>query len=122
MSQETEKLQQSISDLEHALSFEKKIEKDSFYFSGISKSFETCFEYAWKYFKQLVLEEGVDVYSPKDAIKRAGQMGFVDHVELWLKFLETRNKAVHDDIGVSTEDYLQLIKDFYKEVKSLNIV
>ena len=46
---EDPKLRQAIADLEHALGFSKEAKDDRFYFAGITKSFETCVEYAWKY-------------------------------------------------------------------------
>jgi len=78
-----EKLKKAIEALEHSLTYEEKVKKDNFYFSGISKSYEVCLEYAWKYFKRRGTEEGVEIYSPKEAIKIAGRMGLIDNVEKW---------------------------------------
>lgn len=113
------KLIDSIKGLEHALSFKNKIDKDEFYFSGISKSFEVCLEYTWKYLKKKTQEEGFEVYSPKEAIKYAGKMKLIDNVEKWLDFLKDRNMAVHDYLGVSDEAYLETIENFLSEVKKL---
>jgi len=116
---ESDKLKESVKNLEHALSFLGKGKKDPFYFSGIAKSFEICFEYAWKSFKQRITEEGIEVFSPKDSIKQAGRIGLIDDVEQWLDFLHDRNLAVHDYLGVSDEDYLKTIQHFFREVKKL---
>lgn len=113
------KLVDSIKALEHALRFKKEADKDQFYFFGISKSFEVCLEYAWKYLKKKVQEEGFEVYSPKEAIKYAGKMKLIDNVEKWLDFLKDRNMAVHDYLGVSDETYLETIEDFLTEVKMI---
>lgn len=113
------KLRTSIEDLEHALNFANKIEKDGFYYAGISKCFEISLEYAWKYFKRKALEEGLEVFSPKDAIRCAGQMKIIGNVEKWLNFLEDRNLAVHDYLGISREDYLKTIRSFLDEAKKL---
>lgn len=114
-----DKLKAAIQALGHALSFEKKIKQDKFFLAGIAKSFETCLEYAWKYFKRRALDEGFEPYSPKESIKYAGRIGLIDDVEAWLSFLEDRNDAVHDYEGVSDKDYLQTIKAFYREVKRI---
>ncbi len=114
-----EKLSASIAALEHALSFEKEAKKDPFFFSGIVKSFEVCFEYAWKHFKREADGRGLEVYSPKDAIRVAGQLGLIEDVERWLGFLTDRNFAVHDYIGISNEEYLKTIKAFLVEVKKI---
>ena len=113
------KLAEAVKDLEHALSFIKKPDSDKVYFAAVSKNFETCFEYAWKHLKRKVTAEGVDAYSPKEVIKQAGRLGFIDEVEAWLKFLEDRNLAVHDYLGVKDEDYLKTIRAFLPEARKL---
>ena len=116
---DNKKLLESIASFEHALSFRKKIKEDSFYFLGLAKSFEICLEYCWKYFKKRVEDEGLEAFSPRDAIKLAGRLEIIDSVEIWLNFLETRNRAVHDYLGVPSEEYLEAIDEFAKEVKKL---
>ena len=117
--EELTKLEESINDLEHALSFIDKANKDQFYFAGISKSYEVCLEYAWKYLKRRAVDEGLEVFSPKEAIKIAGKLKLIDNVEKWLDFLKDRNLAVHDYLGIEDEDYLKTIQEFLKEVKKL---
>lgn len=117
--EEKDKLKESVAEFEHALNFIEQAKSDQFYFSGISKSFEVCFEYAWKYMKRRAIEEGLEVASPKDAIRHAGRLGLVDDVEKWFDFLKDRNLAVHDYLGISDEDYLKTIRDFSAEVKRL---
>lgn len=117
--EEGDKLQESIEALDHALGFLDKAQKDEFYFSGISKSFEVCLEYAWKYLKRRGMDEGFEVYSPKEAIKLAGRLKWIDDVEKWLNFLEDRNLAVHDYLGIADKDYLKTIQEFLVEVKKL---
>jgi nucleotidyltransferase substrate binding protein (TIGR01987 family) len=114
-----DKLKKSVKNLEHALSFGKKAGEDEFYFAGIAKSFESCLEYAWKYFKRRAEEEGFEAYSPKESIKYAGRMGLIDDVESWLDFLEDRNDAVHNYAGISNADYLKTIKAFFLAVKKI---
>lgn len=116
-----EKLLKSIKEMEHALSFEKKALEDEFYFCGIAKSYEVCLEYAWKFFKRRATDEGLEIYSPKEAIKAAGRLGLIDNVEDWLDFLQDRNLAVHDYLGVSNEEYLKTINKFFKEVQKLKL-
>lgn len=115
------KFKTSIDELEHALSFKDKVSKDRFYFSGISKTFETCIEYAWKYFKRKAVDESLEIYSPKDAVKAAGGMGIIDNVENWLGYINNRNLAVHDYLGISDEEYLASIENFLIDVKKISI-
>lgn len=114
------KLKDSIADLEHALTHLEKAKKDNFYFAGISKEFEVCFEYAWKYLKQKVEADGLEAASPKEAIKQAGHIGLIKDVEKWLSFLQDRNIAVHDYLGMSNADYLKTIQQFFSEVKKFS--
>lgn len=114
-----DKLNESIKALDNAMKFFDKAKKDRFYFSGISKSFEVCLEYAWKHFKRKAIDAGLEIYSPKDAIKAAGRLKLIDNVEKWLDFIEDRNLAVHDYLGMSDEDYLDTIREFSAEVRKL---
>lgn len=113
------KLEESIKALEDAMKYLPKAKENQFYFSGISKSFEVCLEYAWKYLKRMAVSEGLEIYSPKEAIKAAGRLKIIDNVEKWLDFLTDRNLAVHDYLGISNEDYLKTIGAFLIEVEKL---
>lgn len=116
---EPDKFEESIHHLDHALGFLKQAKPDPVYFAAVSKCFEVCLEYAWKDLKRRVVQEGIEVYSPKEVIKQAGRLGFIDNVEKWLDFLEDRNLAVHDYLGVSDEDYLKTIREFLPAVRKL---
>jgi len=109
----------SLRNLEQSLEYLKKAKEEQVYAAAIAKNFETCLEYAWKYLKQRATDEGVEVYSPKEAIKQAGRLGIVDDVEKWLSFLEVRNLAVHDYLGLSDDEYLKAIQAFLPEAKKL---
>ena len=120
MGEETKKdLEQAISELEHALDYLEDAQRDSFFYAGISKCFEVCFEYSWKYLRRLCMDQGLEVYGPRDVLKTAGRLGLIKDVEKWLDFLTDRNIAVHNYTGMSQSDYLQTAKDFLIEVKRL---
>ena len=116
---EREKLADAVVKLARALTFEKKAKSDHFYSAGLAKSFEICFEYAWKYFRRAAAEHGLDAFSPRDAIKTAGRLGLIGDVEAWLGYLEDRNLSVHDYLGIHDQDYLKTIKAFYLSAKDL---
>lgn len=113
------KLEQSIGELEHALSYSSRIEEDIIYLAAISKCFESCLEYSWKYLRRLVIKEGIEVYSPKDTIRNAGRMDLIEDVELWIKFINIRNIAVHDYQSISDEDYIAIVRSFLVAAKKL---
>ena len=116
---EREKLEDAVDKLARALTFEKKAKSDPFYSAGLAKSFEICFEYAWKYFRRVAAEHGLDAFSPRDAVKTAGRLGLIGDVETWLGYLEDRNLSVHDYLGVHDKDYLKTIKSFQLSVREL---
>ena len=116
---ERKKLEQSVKDLQHALEFLDKAKKDTFFSAGITKCFEVSMEYAWKYFKAMLACEGLDAYSPKEAIKLAGRAGWIDNVEQWLDYLEDRNLAVHDYLGMGDPDVSETIRSYLQDVSRL---
>jgi nucleotidyltransferase substrate binding protein (TIGR01987 family) len=106
------KFEQSLEALRHALTFEAQASRDSFYFGGIAKAFETSMEYAWKYFRAEAISAGFEVPSPREAIKLAANLGMLEDLDAWLGLLKTRNVAVHDYIGFPRDEYLSQIKLF----------
>lgn len=114
-----QKLETSVQKLQKALGRLKEAREDPVVLAGIGKWFEVCLEYAWKYLKQRVEHEGLEAQSPREAIKRAGQIELIGNVEEWLDFLKDRNFAVHDYLGVSDESYLETIQAFSKAVKEI---
>jgi nucleotidyltransferase substrate binding protein (TIGR01987 family) len=115
-----DKWKQSVADLEHALDFEDRIAEDHFYFAGIAKSFEICFEYTWKALKRRAIDEGLEIYSPRETLKAAGRLGLIEDVEQWLGFLHDRNLAMHNYLGLEDKDYLETIKAFLIQAKKLS--
>lgn len=113
------KLLDTFKKLEHSMKYESQICDDSIYFDAISKNFESCMEYAWKFLKRLVESQGFEAYSPKETIKLSGKIHVIDHVEKWLDFLNDRNLAVHDYIGIDDSSYMDTIKEFMLEIKIL---
>lgn len=114
---DTQKLASTLETLKKAL--KQKAKADPVIAAGIAKCFETAFEYAWKFMKQTVNENGLEAYSPRDAIKAAGKTNLIEDVDLWLGFLEDRNLSVHDYIGISNEEYLRTIRQFLVEAQKL---
>ena len=62
---------------------------------GIIQAFEVCFELGWKVLKDVLLEGGQVLASPRDVIKQAAQNGIITDAELWLRGLEDRNLSTH---------------------------
>jgi nucleotidyltransferase substrate binding protein (TIGR01987 family) len=112
-----QKFEESVKILQEALVYKKKAADNRIYYDAISKAFEVALEYGWKYLKARVEEEGIDVVSPKDAMRRAGEVGLIDNVEQWIGFLNARNLAVHDYLGIPSDDYLNIAAEFLLAAK-----
>lgn len=116
MTLKNNELQKSIRELDQAL---KSKRMDDIQFDAICKRFEVCFEYTWKHFKQVSNDAGVEIYTPKDAIKEAVKMKLISNLDLWLDFLHERNLSVHNYYSGDPDETLKKIKAFAKAVKSI---
>lgn len=106
--------------LRSALEFYDENPKEHFIcFLAVSKAFEVATEHAWKELKQRVEAEGVEVVSPKDAIRQAAKMKLIKSAEEWLDYVNTRNSSVHDYFGISEKDFVELSRQFLKETEKV---
>lgn len=76
--------------------------------AGCIQYFEFSFELAWKTIKRIAEEEGLaDCNSPKSALKAAFSNGWIEHEEVWLGMLSSRNKMSHT---YSADDAIDLFE------------
>ena len=116
----SEKLKESIKQIESALEFYDANPKEHYMrFLTVSKAFEVATEHAWKELKQRVESEGVEALSPKDAIRQAAKMKMIDSAEDWLEYINTRNSSVHDYFGISQKDFVELARKFLAAAKQV---
>jgi nucleotidyltransferase substrate binding protein (TIGR01987 family) len=52
--------------------------------------FEFTFELAWKKVKTFCNDQTIEVYSPREVIKTAFQIGLIDESLMWLEMLKLR--------------------------------
>lgn len=78
-------------------------------------------EYAWKFFKRHAEDEGVEIFSPKDAVRAAAASNLIDDPEIWIRFINDRNLSVHDYLGIDDEEYMKSIKQFVEECERLQV-
>lgn len=88
-------------------------------FAALAKAFETTFEYAWKLFKREADQAGLEVYSPRDALKAAAKLDLIQDLSAWNEFLNARNLSVHDYVGMDDKGYIEVIGRFRSEVKKM---
>lgn len=68
---------------------------------GAIQRFEFAFELCWRLMKRLLAVEGVDVRTPREALQRAFQAGWLDDEETWLTLLRARiaSTRAYDEAG-----------------------
>lgn len=87
--------------------------------AGILHFFQMTFELCWKTLKDKLADEGIDVASPKETIKRAFAVGLIPDAEPWLDALLNRNIFTHaydeemarQALNRVLERYLPMVRD-----------
>lgn len=113
------KLVESSELFSRALAALRKSPTDRLAFAGASKCFEVAFEYAWKWFKRQADDAGFEVYGPRDSMKAAAQLGLIQDIQRWERFLHARNLSVHDYLGISDAEFLEAMSDFDRALAEL---
>lgn len=62
---------------------------------GTIQRFEFTIELYWKVLKRLLEAEGIQAATPREALRRAFQAGWIDDEEAWLEILQNRNLTSH---------------------------
>lgn len=82
--------------------------------------FEFTFELAWKTTMRAAQKEGMQSgASPKQVIKAAFKVGWIDDDVLWLKLLEDRNRTSHAYDQIIAEEIFNRLPDYRDALKKL---
>ncbi|MBT4936289.1 DUF86 domain-containing protein [Candidatus Peregrinibacteria bacterium] len=79
---------------------------------GTIQRFEFTFELSWKIMKEINKIHGMETNSPRDSIKQAYQLKFIDNDLSWLKSLEYRNIISHTYSEEAANDIYNHCKEF----------
>ncbi|HHV62700.1 MAG TPA: DUF86 domain-containing protein [Firmicutes bacterium] len=80
---------------------------------GTIQRFEFTFELFWKTFKALLEAEGMEIATPKEALRRAYQAGWISDEQAWLRMLRARNETSHVyNEAAARRIYEQIRQDF----------
>lgn len=90
--QSMQNLEKALARLEEALSIDKP---DSVHVDGTIQRFEFTLELFWKTLKRQLEVEGVQVDTPKNTLKEAYQLGWLNNETAWLQMLHDRNMTSH---------------------------
>ena len=80
---------------------------------GVIQRFEFTFELIWKTLKIFLQEKGFLLKSPKDCLKEAFRLGWIQNENLFLNMLEDRNKTSHIYDQQTVEEIFLRVKNEY---------
>lgn len=121
MEDENRKLKQSFTNLKKALSrLEEALHEDqenSLIVDGTIQRFEFTIEIYWKMLKRLLLSEGIEAKTPRETLKEAFQVGWLQNEYAWLQMLKDRNETSHAYDEKMARKILENIIRYYPEMK-----
>jgi nucleotidyltransferase substrate binding protein (TIGR01987 family) len=104
----------ALARLEHASSVPDPSE---FVYDSVIQRFEFVFELAWKLMKATLDSNGVEAgMSPREILKSAFAMGYVDDDAVWLAMLTARNVMSHTYSEVEARKVYDLVKSDFLPV------
>lgn len=112
--QSLENLERALTRLEEALA-EKTV--NSLYIDGTIRRFEFTIELYWKTLKRLLEEEGVETKTPREALKQAYAVGWLQDERAWLQMLRDRNETSHVYDEKKAKQIYENIKMHFPEMK-----
>lgn len=103
-------LQSAVAKLEDAI----KIPKDrELVVEGTIQRFEYTIELMWKTLKRALDYEGIHPKSPRETLREAFQIGWIDDNDVWMDMLDQRNTTSHVYL------HEELAEDNYEDIKKL---
>lgn len=68
---------------------------DSMMLDATIQRFEFCVELTWKVLKKLLQAEGEEAKTPKQALRKAYAVGWIDEEDVWPAMIKDRNLTSH---------------------------
>jgi len=122
-SKRTAKLHESLDHLKAAVrAYEKRRKADPLPRLALTKAFEVAVECGWRELKRRAEDEGLDVPSPKAAVRQAARLGLIGDPEKWMELIDARNSSVHDYFGFEGDDVVRLAKRCLELVEKIAAV
>lgn len=92
---------------------------------AVIQSYEMDIELAWKTLKDYLNYLGYKIQTPREVIKQAFAIDFIDDGEMWIKMIEDRNLTSHtydeakaqEIVDSINEDYFSKLDSLYKFLK-----
>ena len=86
---------------------------------GIIQRFEFTVELCWKTSKKILAENSITVDVPKNVFRELAQLGWIDNAEIWMEFINARNKASHIYNEQVAQEVFSVIPGLLIEAKKL---
>lgn len=93
--QRFENYKQALLNLSETIDCIQKEGNSKIYTMALVQAFEMTFELGWKTLKDYLEYSGIMVNTPRDSIKEAFKMNFINDGQGWIEMMEARNKTVH---------------------------
>ena len=93
ISQSMENLANALMRLEEALEIKEK--DNSLVVDGTIQRFEFTIELFWKTMKRILDSIGIHAKSPKETLKEAFKIGWLESETAWLEMFDDRNETSH---------------------------
>ena len=95
------------------IALQKEPDADGIYLDATIQRFEFTFELGWKLLKTILDFEGVEVASPRSAIREAWKMHLIRDAEKWLDMQQKRNLTGHTYNESTAKEIYGMIKNEY---------
>jgi nucleotidyltransferase substrate binding protein (TIGR01987 family) len=69
--------------------------------------------------KKVLNSEGLEVSTPKQVIREAGNAKIIDDVKLWIEFVNKRNLTVHTYNELVLKEIMEIMPKFKDELSKL---
>jgi nucleotidyltransferase substrate binding protein (TIGR01987 family) len=100
-------LESAVANLERAITIPRDRE---LVFEGTIHRFEVTIELMWKTLKRALEYEGLQPKTPRETLKEAFRIGWIDQETVWIDMLESRNTTSHQYLAE------ELLEQNYEDV------
>ncbi len=80
--------------------------------------FGYTFELAWKLFRKAALIEGIDVGSPRQAIRAMHDVGLLNDIDMWFEMLNDRNRTSHTYSSITAEQVFESARNLPSKLRA----
>lgn len=111
-----EKLETALERLNEALAEDSS---DTLVIDGTIQRFEFVFELAWKTLKRALNADGIACQTPRETLKAAYKVNWINDEEFWVQMLDDRNLTSHTYDEPTAQDIYANIQGYYSEIVKL---